>query len=189
MAMTPRTYARVTTACLLLSVASAFLFEPSGHLKLLTGSIGLAAGLIAAVAYFRNQWQHQPAQVDIHEQDQESNAISVVLKEDARGISTYADVSTKTMTVVGVELFRGWPDLQTVCELVQHQESDVVARVVEIVQRLSAPENMRAFEFILSREGNFIIRPMMHRYTPLIEDQLGDASEEALPEVETPRPN
>jgi hypothetical protein len=187
--MAPRIYERVTTACLLLSIASALLFEHSGNLNWLTGSVGLAAGLVAAVAYFRNQWHELPVRTVAHQEDVESGGTPLVLTDHDTSSFEHGEANIRVVQLFEPEIVDSWSSLPIICEVKQSQELDVVARVVKIVQRLSTPENMRAFEFILSPEGNFTIRPMMHRHNPPIKDQLDAATEESLPEFESFRLN
>lgn len=198
--MTPRTYERISTACLLLGIISALLFQHSGSLKWLVGSVGITAGLGAALVYFCNQWQDRSGGVDLGKKLGKENAESIVTlleeKADTRGdlSSPYLHISAKPMSGIYASFDSNWLVLRETCETAGARESDaVVGRVVDIVQRLSAPENMRAFEFILSAEGNFTIRPLVHTIHPQVRRDLNTveqlASEEGTVEQKVLRPN
>jgi hypothetical protein len=52
--MSEKTYRFWTTLCLILAVASAFLFDGAGHLNWLVGVVGIVAAIASACIYFYN---------------------------------------------------------------------------------------------------------------------------------------
>jgi hypothetical protein len=184
--MNPKIYDRVTTACLAAAVASALLFEHSGKLRLLVGVLGIVAGLVAMLVYFRNNYSETFSPAG-RGQAEESNAVCLVGEEQQHTThSVSVDVHSMAFEVFREGLLRDWMVLDKSCVFAERRnEPDMVGRVVEIVERLSAPESMRAFEFILSPDGNFTIRPMVHRHHTLSAQQLQpdlEAAEDELSE-------
>ena len=188
--MNPKTYERLTTTCLVLAVASALSFQPSGRFGVLVGGAGLLAGVVAAVVYLINQWPKysdtQPSDNDAKEicQTQEVTATlpkAVEVNADPTAAVTnlsYVDVGTLTywnthlveashydlkfLNDKCTVFYAAAKSYQPSYGFRETSESDaVVARVVEIMKRLSTEENIGPYEFILSPSGTFTIRPML----------------------------
>jgi hypothetical protein len=187
--MNPRNYERLTTACLLLAVASALSFQASGRFSVLVGGLGILAGVVAAVVYLKNQL---PSRSDTRPSDNCAQEVppereeSVALSKKAITVCVEPGSGTK-YPYVSVGLLADWSvhlveapeyDLKAndVCipfyktksyqshyGFRERSEPDaVVARVVEIMKRLSTEENMGPYECILSPDGNFTVRPMLN---------------------------
>lgn len=189
MVMNPKTYERVTTACLVAAIASALLFEHSGQLKVLTGALGIVAAIAAASVYFHNLWSNDRCQDD---NDKQAPAVIHVFEDELeeerkqRAEVLHAEFFDLARSeVLHAKLVRNWYHHSqrrwgfVVAEATK-EPSCVTERVVEIVERLSAHESMRSYEFVLSPDGRFTIRPLAHRRPSPIDEQVASAEAEHM---------
>lgn len=183
--MEPRLYERLSTTCLFLAVGSALLFGHAGNLKILTGLVGVCAGLTAVVIYFKNQAgrsdtksEFDPVSKSVSAPTSQAVQLSNSLGENSGYVNanvrevdigectyTYGNLDHHLAGFYSGEIHqRAWVYFDAMyARMAEPTPSDpVTARVVNIVQRLSTANNMGAFEFVLCPDGNFIIRPMTH---------------------------
>lgn len=182
--MSSLNYGRLTTICLALGIASALAFNSLGTFKWIAGSVGAAAALTAALAYFYNLWHAEHAQKNQNTQ-LEDTRVSSPGKADFRHISPSIDLDAHLislqyhimrMTNAPRHAFLARSNWE--CDYpALAQESELVRRVLQIVNRLSDPGSVGTFEFVLSAGGDFTIRPL-NRSVQIAEKRAHPAEEE-----------
>lgn len=181
--MSSRLYNYVTNASVFVAIISALLFERAGKLTWVLGSLGIVAGIAAAVAYFCNQFRQEPAN---GEPSQRNEAKSEVTSSQAAIQTQYSAlnselVGTKTGQIGGNYVVDGAVIVSTMFRVREYVETDpFVDQITQIVNKLCSAENGPSYEFVLRRDGSFVIRESRpHDWTSA--ERISDAETEFLP--------
>jgi hypothetical protein len=178
--MDPKTYEKVTNACILLAVACALLFERVGDLRWLMGTLGIVAGVVAVAFYFINQNSEQNANSP-NEQTllsaphpglqqiarpmqpslkgpKEFNWAHAAQKSLYHALLQRQDVKRRGSRhyVWSANLVQTLPRRKVFVE--EQRPGFNVREVVEIVRRLCDSDESTSFEFTIARDGSFTIR-------------------------------
>jgi hypothetical protein len=199
--MSKQLYDRLTTGSVVVAVVSSLLFERVGQYGALMGVLGILAGAVAAAAYFCNQFQvmstrkeGSPAHFAGTKHTKVFPPLTVVGRQ---GWPTPRDINEPTLASP-YEILRtlghgsyGLVFRTTHLRNVGHwrltiseKPSDKFAdQVVEIVDRLCSMQAHSAFEFVLTRDGNFLIRQKRGAaaWTGGMESSLERESDPLLP--------
>jgi hypothetical protein len=153
MALKPHRYNLITSLCLAFAVASAFVFDAAGQLQWLVGCVALVAGTVAAAIYFYNQYHQQP----LNKSNQETaRAEQPKLFDDVREV--VASPETERPSGIGRESSLLYFSYK---QIIHHSRPVLdIASIVEIIDKLSAPEKGRHYEFQLTSEGVLNIKPI-----------------------------
>jgi hypothetical protein len=190
--MSEKTYGFWTTLCLVIAVASAFLFDKAGHLSWLVGAAGVAAAVVAVSIYFYNSGSEpQPAQREYSEPQQTVATYVDLVGVDQGSLlnrTGQEQLALWSLNLPELELSKEdiavyvhalkWPEYVAPVAMhywnyVDHprevrQAGVFVNEVVEIVERLS---NICEFELNLGG-GGLIIRPRsMHATESAFESE------------------
>lgn len=180
-------YEVVTGTCLLTVVISALLFDRAGSLRWLVGSLGIAAGVSAVIAYFCERFIHE-ANNDLRVTD--GNSVPISKGSDFEGSPTLLTIDevegiTRSSQIFITGSSDEWPLVSTKhleldqshfargpllfiagadTALAQYVAGEYTRpatfheEVIEIVKALSSEGQGSSFVFTLSPAGDFTIR-------------------------------
>jgi hypothetical protein len=170
--MKPQVYRNITNACLALAIASALLWNRAGHYGLAVGSVGILAGLTASAAYLYNSWgerEHEKVTV-AGETLKAMPTLHIVAGE-----SSLAHHGAKKRLL---EFAKYEQRGRHASHLYVQEAEEFCARTAGIIKRLSA-YNEQAYEFKISPDGYFTIRPMS-RFNPAAESAPQPENQDSL---------
>jgi len=178
--MATETYERTSTLTLLCAILSALWFEQAGSFAWLAGTIGILAAGVAAISYFRFHWSDFVPS----EARQASNAPEALKSSSQATAKPIALTDPRRIEKLRSQVLRGAELNQIYVYMSARQRvyqryffehrahSKALPgpqlgndRIIQIVQRLSVATTGPTFEFCISKEGDFTIRPVLRPKT------------------------
>jgi hypothetical protein len=168
--MNPRTYDRVMNMCLVVAVVSALLWGHLGHLNQLAGVAGIGSGLVALFAYFFNSMR-----LEAPRKNAGGESVAFTLFAPARAMENDLAVlvrtgiqamnSKKMIPATGFVLEEEFITRRFHKQMCKWATREVIAQC-----KMASSTPQTGYDFVLSPDGEFTIRPITGHKWDLPED-------------------